>query len=224
MLSAANLESITSEGRRLVAAVRRDPARPVPQYPGWTLTDLASHTGSVHARTVLVCRERPRERVSAPRLPDGEDAADWLETNLEEMVAALRTSDPSTPVWAFGQEEPTIGFWERRMVIETGVHRWDASDAFDEADGLTAHVASAGLDEFAGMWVSRLGDVPTLEILATDLRESWRYGTGEPTVRVEGTASDLYLRLMARRSPVELPAAWAAAVDGLPPPGRPSGR
>lgn len=221
MLSATNLESITSEGRRLAAAVRREPARPVPQYPGWTLADLASHTASVHARTVLVCRDLPQERVSVPRLPDGEDPADWLEETLEEMVAALRASDPSTRVWGFDPEWPTIGFWERRMVIETGVHRWDASDAFSEAEGLTSHVAREGLDEFARMWLPRLGSVPTLDVVATDLETSWRYGTGDPVHRVEGTASDLYLRLMARRSPVELPAAWAAAVDGLPPPGKP---
>jgi uncharacterized protein (TIGR03083 family) len=224
VLSAGNLESITSEGRRLVAAVRRGPARPVPQYPGWTLTDLASHTGSVYGRTVLVCRELPQERISAPRLPEGKDPADWLEETLEEMVAFLGASDPSTQAWAFGLESSTIGFWERRMVIETGVHRWDASDAFGEARGLTRHVARAGLDEFAAMWLPRLGAVPTLDVVAMDLGESWRYGTADPVDRVEGTASDLYLRLMARRSPVELPAAWAAAVDGLPPPGKPSGR
>ncbi len=104
------------------------------------------------------------------------------------------------------------------MVVETGVHRWDASDAFAEAEGLTERVAEAGLDEFAQMWLPRLGDVQTLEVVATDLGRSWRYGTGGRTDRVEGTASDLYLRLLARRSPVELPSAWAAAVDGLPPP------
>ena len=200
-----------------MAAVRRDPARLVPQYPEWTLSDLASHTASIHGRTVIICREHPQERISAPRLPENRDAADWCEETLEEMVAALRESDPSTRVWTFGSE-PSIGFWERRMVVETGVHRWDASDAFGVAEGLTERVAEAGLDEFAQNYLSRLGDVETLEVVATDLGRSWIYGTGDPTARVEGTASDLYLRLVARQSPVELPLAWAAAVDGLAPP------
>jgi len=200
-----------------VAAVRRDPARLVPQYPEWTLSDLASHTASIHGRTVIICREHPQERISAPRLPENRDAADWCEETLEEMVAALRESDPSTRVWTFGSE-PSIGFWERRMVVETGVHRWDASDAFGVAEGLTERVAEAGLDEFAQNYLSRLGDVETLEVVATDLGRSWIYGTGDPTASVEGTASDLYLRLVARQSPVELPLAWAAAVDGLAPP------
>lgn len=217
VLSAENLESIESEGRRLVAAVRQDPARLVPQYPDWTLSDLASHTASIHGRTVLICRELPQERISAPRLPEGRDAADWCEETLEEMLAALRESDPSTRVWTFGSE-PSIGFWERRMVIETGVHRWDASDAFGVAEGLTERVAEAGLDEFAQMWLPRLGDVQAVEVVATDLGRSWVYGAGDPIARIEGTASNLYLRLVSRRSPVELPSAWAAAVDGLPPP------
>lgn len=221
MLSAANIESIASEGRRLVATVRRHPELPVPQYPGWTLADLASHTASVHGRTILVCRELAQHRVRAPRRPEDREAADWLEDMLDELTAVLSTSDPSTHVWAFGITDPTIGFWERRMVMETGVHRWDASDAFNEAEGLTEHVAHAGLEEFEQMWLPRLGEVSTLEVVATDLAKSWRYGTGSPIHHVEAGASDLYLRLMARRSPVELPADWAAVIDSLPQPRKP---
>jgi hypothetical protein len=39
--------------------------------------------------------------------------------------------------------------------------------------------------------------------------------------RIEATASDLYLRLMSRPSPVVLPDEWAQAVDGLAPPPKP---
>jgi hypothetical protein len=47
---------------------------------------------------------------------------------------------------------------------------------------------------------------------------TWVYGDGEPAAEIEGTASDLYLRLVSRPSPVVLPDEWAAAVDGLAPP------
>lgn len=204
-----------------MATVRRNPALPVPQYPGWTLADLASHTASVHGRTVLVCREMAQDRVPAPRRPEDIDAADWAEKTLEEMIVTLRESDPSKRVWTVGFDQPTIGFWERRMVIETGLHRWDASSAIDEPGGLTDHVARAGLDEFEQMWLPRLGEVSILEVVATNLGASWRYGTGDPVHRVDSTASDLYLRLMARPSPVKLPAEWAAAVDSLRQPRKP---
>lgn len=217
MLSAENLASIEAEGRRLGAYVRRDLERPVPQYPEWTMADLASHTASIHGRTTQIVTELPTERISAPRLPDGADVADWYDETLEGMLGALRDGDPTTPCWGFGPD-PCVGFWETRMVIETGVHRWDAAQAFGEDDRLTDRVASQGLEEFGQMWRPQLGEVSTLEVTATDLGRSWVFGQGEPANSIKGSASDLYLRLISRPSSVDLPDDWAAAVDGLAPP------
>lgn len=217
MLSAENLASLESEGRRLLTAARRDPGRAVPQYPGWTLADLVNHTASIHARTVVVVTELPTERVSAPRLPEGVDVLDWYEETLESMLAVLTEADPAQECWGF-VPDANVGSWETRMVIETGVHRWDAYQAFGEEDRLTDLVAVSGIDEFGGMWFPRLGDLATLEAIASDLGRSWVFGQGEPDVSIEATASDLYLRLMSRPSPVELPADWAASVDDLAPP------
>jgi uncharacterized protein (TIGR03083 family) len=217
VLSAENLAAIESEGRRLGLAARRDPDRPVPQYPGWTLADLISHTASNNGRTTVICRELPTERISAPRLPEGADVFEWYDQTLDEMLAALTETDPNTGCWGFGPE-PNVGFWERRMVIETGVHRWDAFQAFGEEDRLTDLVATSGLDEFGGMWLPQLGEVPTLEMTATDLDRTWVFGDARPTEAVQGSVSDLYLRLMSRPSPVELAESWAQAVDGLAPP------
>lgn len=217
MLSAENLASIESEGRRLALAARRDPQRAVPQYPGWNLSDLASHTASIHGRTAHICRELPSDRVSAPRLPEGKDPIDWYEENLDDMLAALTDADPETECWGL-VPNPTVGSWESRMVVETGVHRWDAYQAHGEEDRLTDLVARSGLDEFAELWLPYLGDVQTLAVTASDIGDTWTYGEGEPTASVEGTASDLFLRLMSRPSPVVLPDDWVAAVDGLSPP------
>lgn len=219
MLSAENLAAIESEGRRLALTARRDPQRPVPQYPDWTLSDLASHTASIHGRTAQIATDLPPERIPAPTLPVGADPIVWYEENLEMMLAALGAADPATPCWAFGAN-PCVGFWETRMVIETGVHRWDAYNAFGEEDRLIDRVAMAGLDEFAEMWLPQLGTVQTLEVTATDLDRSWVYGGEGPSAQVEGTASDVYLRLLSRASPAELPDDWAAAVDGLAPPAK----
>lgn len=217
MLSAENLAGIESEGRRLAEAVRKDPGRPVPQYPEWTLGDLANHTAAIHGRTVLICEELPTERISKPHLPDGMDPVDWYQETLDVMLAALADADPATECWTFGPPN-NLGFWERRMVVETGMHRWDAYQALGEEDRLTDLVARSGLEEFTDMWLRQLDEVQPLRVTATDLDLSWSYGEAEPTVTVAGTASDLFLRLVSRASPVELPGDWAAAVDGLAPP------
>lgn len=213
MLSAENLASLESEGRRLGAYGRRDPEAPVPQYPDWSMSDLLSHTASIHGRTTTIVTDLPAERISAPTLPEGADVADWYDETLEEMLAALRASDPERPCWAFGPN-PCAGFWETRMVIETGVHRWDAAQAFGEEDRLIDNVARCGLDEFEIMYLPQLGDVATLEVVTDDLG-TWVFGDGQPELRITGTASDVYLRLLSRPSTVEIPADWMSAVDGL---------
>lgn len=220
MPSAEALERIGIDGRRILELVLGDPARPVPQYPEWAMTDLLAHVASIHGRTTLVCRQRPTERISAPRLPEGQEIFDWYQSTLAEMIRTLEESDPDVPVWGF-VDGSTIGFWVRRMVVETGVHRWDAEQAFGEERPLHEIVATSGLEEYGGMWLPRLGDMPALEMTATDLGRTWVYGSVGSTAEVKGTASELYLRLMSRPSPVTLPEVWATAVDDLAPPPKP---
>jgi uncharacterized protein (TIGR03083 family) len=219
VLSAENLETIRGEGVRILELARRDPGLPVPQYPEWVMSGLLSHVGSVLGRTTLICRERPTERISGPRPPEGSDVLAWYEAILVEMLTTLEASDPDTPVWGFWPG-PCIGLWERRMVVETGVHRWDAEQAFGDPGPLLDLVAVSGLDEFTDMWMPRMGELPALEVNAVDLGRDWVLGAGTPEAAVSGTASDLYLRLMSRASTVELPEDWATAVDSLEPPPR----
>jgi len=217
VLSAEHLAAIRTEGERIAELAHRDRDRPVPQYPDWVMIDLVSHLASIHGRMTLICRELPSERPTAPRLPDGIDVLDWYDSNLSEMLTTLEEADPDTPVWGFWPES-TIGLWERRMVIETGLHRWDAEQAFGDPGSLTDLVALSGLNEFETMWLSRLGELPVLEVKAVDLGRSWMFASGSPLRTVTGTASDLYLRLMSRPSRVELPLQWSTAVDALEPP------
>ncbi len=180
------------------------------------MADLLSHLAAVHGRTTIVCVDLAQERVSGPRLPMHGDVPRWFSETLETMLEALASTDHDAAVWGFGAHS-TVGWWQRRMLIETGIHRWDAEQAYGEERPLPEAVSMAGLDEFPDMWLPRLDGVPTLAVAATDLGRSWVYGDGEPYARVEGHASDLYLRLMCR-SGLELPAEWAVAVDALEPP------
>jgi len=213
MASPENLAAISSEGQRLLAYAKAAPELNVPQYPTWTLRDLAVHTASMHARTARICEALPRERIAAPELPDGRDALEWCQQTLAAMVEALHAADPEAEVWTT-IPDGRLRAWERRMVIETGLHRWDAQQAIEDPAPLLPLVASHGLDEFADMWLPRLGDVATIEVSATDLGRSWRFGGGEPSTVVAATASDLFLGLMARPGE-QLPADWERAVHRL---------
>ena len=216
MISADNLAAIASEGERIIAFARRDPDRRVPQYPRWTLRDLITHVASIHARTALICTSLVQERCPPVELPRGQDPCDWYEETLATMIEALRDLDPEAQGWTLFADRQ-VSTWERRMVIETGVHRWDAQDAIEAPEPLPPIVAMHGLDEFSHLWLPRLGRVPTLRVEATDLARSWTYGAGQPQATVAGTGSGIYLRLMARGE-TRLPPEWEAAVDAVPPP------
>jgi uncharacterized protein (TIGR03083 family) len=180
------------------------------------LRDLVTHVASIHARTAFVCTALPQAGGSPIEPPDGLDPCDWFAQTLPSMLEALRILDPEAEGWTLFPDR-RVSTWERRMVIETGIHRWDAQSASEAPEPLLPIVARHGLDEFSDLWLPRLGDVPTLCVEATDLGQTWTYGTRRSEATVQGTASDLYLRLMARPG-VSLPEAWATAVDQMPTP------
>ena len=208
-----DLAAIEYEAFRLIELGRQAPDRTVPQYPTWVLRDLVIHVAEVHGRTGAICETLPTERISGPELPAEADPFDWAAEQLARMLEGLAMADPAAHVWTF-VDDPSLGFWIRRMVVETGVHRWDAHSAVGKPVELLTTVSRHGLDEFTDLYLPRLGDVPTLELHATDLGRTWRFGSGEPEAVIEGEASDVFLRLMSRPG-VALPSSWEQAVDAL---------
>lgn len=219
MLSTDNLASIEADGAELGRLVREQPDQPVPQYPGWLLSDLAQHVAWAQGRVVTICQEKATDRIKGPRLPEGTDPADWYDETLAKLLEVLRSSDPETPVWGLGAMA-TIGFWERRMVIETAVHLWDARQAVGAQTAIGTHPALCGLDEYQER-AHLLGDLPALAVKAADVDRSWVFGSGEPTATVSGSASDILLRIYSRPSPVVLPGVWADTLDALAAPPKP---
>ena len=208
-----HLAVIEQEGRRIIEIGRGSPRAIVPQYPSWTMTDLVSHVGGVHGRTADICQQLPGERIGVTVPPGGADPFDWAAAELERMLAGLATAEPGAEVWTF-VPDPHLSFWSTRMVIETGVHRWDAQGVTGRPEPLLEIVAISGLDEFADLYLPRLGAVSTLELHAPGVDRWWRFGQGEPEATVAASVSDLYLRLMARPG-AALPRDWEQAVDGL---------
>lgn len=141
-----------AEIERLAALCRgQDPATPVPSCPGWSLADLLRHVGTVHRWAARMVEERSQERLGRDQMPGDEPddpaaLADWVGAGAAFVETRMRPADPATAMWAWG-EPKTVGFWPRRMVHETGVHRADAELALGREPGFDDGVAADGVDE-----------------------------------------------------------------------------
>src|SRR5438874_10325304 len=97
------IDAVEREGRLLSAAARRDSAAAVPGCPGWTVDDLVQHLSTTHRWCERILRERRTEIPefdTAPETP----LVDWYDEGLAALVATMRDTDPTTPVWTFGSD------------------------------------------------------------------------------------------------------------------------
>ncbi|MFJ2863148.1 maleylpyruvate isomerase family mycothiol-dependent enzyme [Kitasatospora sp. NPDC087314] len=145
--------AVAAETARLVTTLRdADPTTPVPSCPGWTLEDLARHTGSVQRWFTVLLRQRvqqpPRSRevdLRLPARPEGYPA--WLAEASAEAGATFAETDLDAPMWAWGADQHAR-FWVRRMLFETLVHRADAELALGRTPRFDPELAADGVDEF----------------------------------------------------------------------------
>jgi uncharacterized protein (TIGR03083 family) len=157
----------------------------VPTCPGWTVADLARHTGTVHRWATSIVATRAAGRVPFPEVtppwtPDG--LAQWLVSGVPPLLTALRSAGPLTEVWSWGPGR-TSGWWARRMLHETALHRVDAESALGLGDPvIDPEVAADGIDEFlfnlpsARRPYKHLAALPTgasLHLHATDCDGEW---------------------------------------------------
>ncbi len=230
--------TIATAGAALTAAGRTDPGAPVPSCPGWSLSELVRHVGSVHAWVAGIVEGGLAERPPFTEAPSvtGAALADWADQQREHLLAVLGSADPDRPVWAFGGTEPAR-FWWRRQVHETSVHAWDGTAAIGEPWEIPGDVAADGLDEFLGWFLPRKwareapawGPGRTVHFHRTDGDGEWMLTIGSPPrldrghgkgdLAVRGPASDLLRWSLHRPSSVELfgdtalADAWAANVS-----------
>jgi uncharacterized protein (TIGR03083 family) len=129
-----------------------DPADIVPTCPGWTMAKLVKHTGMIHRWATEIVSSRSSDRVDIRSLDLGlpgkeSDYSGWLADGGEPLAQALREAGPSAPVWAWGAEH-TTGWWARRMLHESTMHRADAEIADGEPPRIDPVTAADGIDEF----------------------------------------------------------------------------
>jgi uncharacterized protein (TIGR03083 family) len=204
-----------------------DPAAPVPTCPGWTMSKLLKHTGTVHRWVTEIITTQATERVDSRalnlRLPEKEsDYAGWLTDGAPGLAGALRIAGPDMAVWALGTEQ-TSGWWARRMLHETTVHRADAELASHIEPVIDAVVAADGIEEFLGNLPSRnlpsgnwpkphLAELPTGKSLHlhgtdgdgewliqfTDAGIEWERGHAKATTAIRGPLTLLLLFVYGR--------------------------
>jgi uncharacterized protein (TIGR03083 family) len=205
------------------------PQAPVPSCPGWDVAKLLSHTGITHRWAATIVATRATRPVSSRALDVGlpDDPAgypQWLASGAAPLLSALRDAGPHTPVWSFAGQGAS-GWWARRMLHETTVHRADAELAVGTEPVIDPVVAADGVDEFLAS--ARFGSRPSqrlpefpdgqsIHLHATDegLGEAgewlisfgddgyeWHHGHAKGSVAVRGPAGLLLLLVYGRVRP-----------------------
>ena len=159
-------------------------------------------------------------------MPDGEpprtrdEVATWLLAGGAAVAAALRDAGPDRLVAGFFGPAPA-SWWERRMLHETLVHRYDAevTVGFTPWAGVTAALAADGLAESLGLLdtygarqTELAGSGETIHVHATDEPSCEWLVTRTPSgvevtaghtkadVAVRGPAAALFAVLTNRRA------------------------
>ena len=134
-----------------------------------------------------------------------------------DLVAdAVAATDPVAAAWNFAGQPQLAGFWPRRQVHETTIHRWDAELATGTPGPIDTEAAVDGIDEylvvmapvaFGGKDGLDIGG--SLHLHCTDADGEWTIRTDDGVYRVErahakgdaavrGPASTLFLVLWGR--------------------------
>ncbi|WP_197322004.1 maleylpyruvate isomerase family mycothiol-dependent enzyme [Saccharomonospora sp. NB11] len=148
------LDAIGYEAELLVEVSRSgSPEAAVPTCPGWTLSEVVRHVGSVHraASHWVLHGEAPRRWQRDP-VP-GQTVQGYLRDGAEGLRDVLAARTPTTSAATWWDDDPTAGFWYRRMAHETTMHRVDAERALGVESSEIAHdVALDGIDEALLLW------------------------------------------------------------------------
>ncbi|MFJ1566202.1 maleylpyruvate isomerase family mycothiol-dependent enzyme [Streptomyces erythrochromogenes] len=194
----------------------------VPSCPGWHVTDLLRHTGSVHRWAAGYVGERQLEPTGFPEAPElvGGELLAWFREGHADLVRTLTEAPADLQCWTFLPTAPPspLAFWARRQAHETTVHRMDAEGALGVAfSPLAPEFAEDGVDELLTGFHARprsrvrTPEPRTMRIRAADTGAVWTVhlspapartvlgDTGDPVdCEVTGEAAWLYAALWNR--------------------------
>jgi uncharacterized protein (TIGR03083 family) len=175
------------------------PTSPVRGCPGWDLAKLVKHTGIVHRWAAAVVATRATAPIAQNALDVGlpADAAQyprWLAAGAAPLAIVLREAGPATDVWSWASSAGS-GWWARRMLHETTVHRVDAEVALGIEPAIDADVAADGIDEFlanarhGSRPSKRLAELPAGRSIHLHATDEGLGEAGEWLISLEGGAA-----------------------------------
>lgn len=234
---------IARESTQLIDAVRNAPDVPVPWCDDWTAEDMGRHIGAVWtlaAHNIAAMNPEAMTPLGDAGQPaDSQDLCVWMEERRTALLEVLVATPDDSPAWAFATDNPTTGFWRRRMAQETVVHRWDAEAARGLVNPIHPELAADGVAEYLAVGLRFSSSRPnrfypheTLHLHRTDGPGEWLLtGHGQDGVdiatvhadadaHVTGTAEGLLLWIWGRPTDeIEITgsAAVAAAWQALAP-------
>lgn len=139
--------------------VGRTPMRAaVPTCPGWTVLDLVTHLGNVHAWAASVVETGRAAHGLDDRPPSARPrrVAEWYVAKAEDLYAVLLATPADTPCWNFAFGAGDAAFWQRRQTHEALVHGIDLALAGHHEVRLPAGIAADGVDEALGVFLHRM--------------------------------------------------------------------
>ncbi|MFT5223273.1 MAG: hypothetical protein ACI867_001588, partial [Glaciecola sp.] len=141
-------QQIIAEATLLADAIRMEPHAKVRKYPSWDLACLGRHVGEIHAWATGIVRDGATERPLRAKLDNvaDKDVPGVVHVGAVALAETLDVCDLAGPVWSFA-EDWTNGFWCRRMLMETTIHRWDAQDAIGTVTPIAHEIALLGIQE-----------------------------------------------------------------------------
>ncbi len=200
---ATQLAAVEAGGRAVADLATGHLDVPVPACPEWDVAGLLTHLGGVYSFVTAQLRARADAMVPAegPDAPEGPAVVDWFRESHQQVLDALRAADPSDAVWTFAGA-PNAGFYQRRMMHETTVHRFDAESAVGDPAPIDPDIAFDGLEELFEVmyprWIRRTEDKPrgSLHLHRTDGEGEWMLDApgGELTVTRTHAKGDAAVR------------------------------
>jgi uncharacterized protein (TIGR03083 family) len=211
------LNHIRADGDRIATAAPRGLDRPVPACSPWHVRDVVAHLAAVYDHKVMAMRlgRRPNEGEWVTDEPFGKDTVEWFADEHAKLLAELVTHSPKDHAWTWWEPDQTIGFWYRRMALETVVHRVDVEAQFGTPTPIDPALAVDGIDEVLTVMLAGDDDaaaaapgIGTVELLADEMSWSVRLEESRtlvtpgrrtsPNATLSGDPGELLLYLWGR--------------------------